>query len=56
MNKTPWSVIVYSGRAHWDKPIEELEEAFQTRSAAESYAATIRKYNPGYYTDIYKED
>lgn len=55
-NLTPWTVLVYSGFAHWDKPIEELQESFCTKEGAETYAGTIKRYSPGYKTEIKKED
>ena len=55
-NLTPWTTIVYSGYAHWDKPIPELEEAHCTREGARAYAKTIKRHHPEYRIEIIKED
>lgn len=55
-NLTPWVTYVYSGYAHWDKPIEELTEAHCTRDGARVYARTIRNLCPGYRVEIRKEN
>ena len=55
-NLTPWYVVVYSGRAHWDNPIDELQEAFCTREEAEDYAKTIRRHRPNYLVVVKKDD
>lgn len=55
INLTPWAVTVYSGHGHWDKPIDELQEAFCTKEGAETYAGTIKRFHPEYKTEITKE-
>lgn len=44
----PWEVTVFSGRSHWDKPIDELFSVHETREAAEDYGKGIIKYRPDY--------
>lgn len=56
VNLTPWTVVVYSGSAPWDKQIEELQESFCTKEGSETYAWAIKRYSPGYRTEIKKED
>ena len=55
-NLTPWVVTVYSGHAHWDKPVEELEAAFYTEEGAKVYAGAIRISKPFYRVEIKKEE
>jgi len=55
-NLTPWNVIVYSGYAHWDKPIDELEDAFRTEREARDYAKSIEQYHPEYRVESFEED
>lgn len=52
MKKCKYEMIVYSGRAHWDKPIDEICDVFETRGEAEQTAKLIEKYQPNYYIDI----
>lgn len=54
-NLTPWVVTVYSGHAHWDKPIEELEAAFCTEEGAKVYGGCIKIDHPHYRIEITKE-
>lgn len=51
----PWEVTVYSGHAHWDKPIGELFAAFETREAAEDYGQSILRYRPDYEVMISRD-
>lgn len=52
MKKCKYEVIVYSGKSHWDKPIDEICNVFETRREAERAAKVIEKYNPNYYIEI----
>lgn len=56
VNTTPYKVLVYSGRAHWDKPIEELTAYFPTREDAERYAHIFCDCDPKYRAEIYKQN
>ena len=56
LTPTPWTVVVYSGFAHWDKPIKELEASFCTEEGAKVYAGVIKICRPEYRTEIKKED
>lgn len=51
-----YTVLIYPGRAHWYKPIEELTESFSCQADAESYIRTIRKYKPNYYFRVFSYD
>jgi arabinogalactan endo-1,4-beta-galactosidase len=55
VNTTPFTVIVFSGYCHWDKPIEELEESFATLAEAKYYAKSIKEYRPEYRVIIEEE-
>lgn len=45
-------VRVYSGYAHWDKPIKELEECFETLEEAVSYVRGLNSFRPEYRKEI----
>ena len=54
INETQYTVIVYSGRCQWDKPIEDLENAFQTEKEAKEYIYNVESYDPRYFCEIVK--
>lgn len=50
-----WYLEVRSGRAHWDKPIEELCGYYDTKKQAEKAAKDIEKCHPDYVADYWEE-
>lgn len=52
MEKHGYEMTVYSGRSHWDKPIDEICGSFETRDEAENAAKVIEKYHPDCYIEI----
>ena len=52
--KNSYTVTVYSGAAHWDKPIEELTDSFESLEEANDYVNMIAKYRSNYCIIIEK--
>lgn len=51
-----YTVLIYPGRAHWYKPIEEITETFETMEEVEEYIRIVRKYKPNYYFQVLDHD
>ena len=52
---TPYTLLVYPGRAHWYKPIEELCVSFCTLEEAENEKRIIERLRPKYYCEIVQD-
>lgn len=50
-----YAVIVYNGKSHWNKPIDEISLVFETMEEAKTYADSIEIYRPEYYIEIVKD-
>ena len=47
-----FQLLVYPGRAHWYKPIDELSLLYRAREEAEEAKRMIEKYNSKYLVEI----
>ena len=58
-NLTPFTVYVYRGSSHWDKPIEELTQSFPTKVEAKKYIDGIcrcgGKFGKSYHFEIVED-
>lgn len=55
INMTPYTLLVYPGRAHWYKPIEDLCVSFCTLEEAENEKRIIERLRPKYYCEIVQD-